>query len=107
MPLMKSMMSKQADKLRGGYDFLYGTVFTWDGAVGTLSSSGKKYNFTEKTWHHDIPPVIGAKGHYHIFGMNMNHGLSKRYEIAILIPIGWIVGTGFVFVKALEIWARP
>ncbi len=54
MSMMKSMMSKQADKLRGGYDFLYGTVFTWDGAVGTLSSSGKKYNFTEKTFPYNI-----------------------------------------------------
>ena len=84
MSMMKAMMSKQADKLRGGYDFLYGIVFTWDGAVGTLSSGGKKYNFTEKTWHHDIPPVIGAKVDFTASGDETTHAFPAEAWLKII-----------------------
>ena len=77
MSFIQSMASKQVDKISGGYGFLYGAVFTWDGAVGTLSSGGgKKYNFTEKTWHQDIPPVIGAKVDFTASGDEATHVFS-------------------------------
>lgn len=79
MSMMKSMISKQVDKISGGYGFLYGAVFTWDGAAGTLSSGGgKKYNFTEKTWHHDVPPVIGEKVDFTAKGDEATHVFSAE-----------------------------
>jgi len=33
----------------------------------------------------------------HIFGTSVNHGPSSTYKIEIIIPIGWIVGTGALF----------
>ena len=40
--------------------------------------------------------------HYHIFGMSMNHGSASTYKMVFLIPIGWVIGTGIVFIKILE-----
>lgn len=40
--------------------------------------------------------------HHHILGMSMNHGSAATYKMVFLIPIGWVIGTGIVFIKILE-----
>ena len=44
---------------------------------------------------------------HHILGMSMNHGSAKMYDLAILIPIVWIIFTGAIFVKIIKKLSNP
>ncbi|MEB8535972.1 hypothetical protein [Acidithiobacillus ferriphilus] len=44
--------------------------------------------------------------HHHILGMSMNHGSGPTYKLIIMIPIGWIIGTGTIFIRFLEKLAK-
>ena len=44
---------------------------------------------------------------HHILGMSMIHGSGPTYKMVILIPIGWIIGAGAIFIRIIEKLAKP